>query len=290
VLVADAWFCAICQDADEVWKHGKEEGGYLAMNDGVVVCLDVLRSVLAHLGNHENLQSLATSELIQKVEPFGRIVGEFFGTMPAKEISLIRKQRGNEGHAHVKRKVESAIRDQVPSFNPRGLDEWLRSRADADIPEAKAILSTVEDRIRRKVIALLMDNFGYEKSQWWPKVSQAVRVGTASRRERDNRSRGEEEQYLNLKDCRSIILGHWQSIFQPIFAYGDQGDKQARTEWLVRLNTLRTRLLDEATTELSMDEFSFLKTRTFAQVEQTARIVGFLSSALRYSRNRFALA
>jgi len=39
-------------------------------------------------------------------------------------------------------------------------------------------------------------------------------------------------------DFRTIVLKNW-SLFQDVLAYGKSGNKEKRTEWIVKLNDLR---------------------------------------------------
>ena len=47
--VLKAWLNGIRQHCEDWWNRGSSEGGGLAMNDGVTACINVLRSVFAHI-------------------------------------------------------------------------------------------------------------------------------------------------------------------------------------------------------------------------------------------------
>jgi DNA sulfur modification protein DndB len=72
------YFDFIKFEAADLWEKGSGDGGGLAMNDGVTVCLNLLRSIFYHLQNvkHLKLADLETSELLSVVEPTPKRSGD----------------------------------------------------------------------------------------------------------------------------------------------------------------------------------------------------------------------
>ena len=253
----DGWFCAVSKSASNVWSKGKAEGGYIAMNNGIVVCLEVLRSVFDHLQSQGiNVISLKDDQLLTHIQPFGELVGEYFGTLTNSELHQLRRKVGTTGQVEARYLVQKAIHDQIPDYNPEGLAQWLSNRADDKRGEAKQRLDSIENRVRARVVKILQEDFGFDHALWWSKIPQTVRVTVAKQREQDNRAKGDEEAYLTFKDLRKIILSYWQDLFQSDFAYGIQGDKNKRTEWLAELSTIQALAVNNEANTLQMEQYS----------------------------------
>lgn len=259
-MVLDGWFCAISKSAPDVWKRGKAEGGYVAMNNGIVVCLEVLRSVFDHLqAQGINVIALKDEELVKRIEPYGVLVGEYFGSRMNSELHQLRRRVGTTGQVEARYLVQESIHEQIPEYNPDGLSQWMTNRADDKKGEAKELLLSIEGRIRVKVVALLQNAFGPEHALWWLKLPETVRLSAAKQREQDNRTRGDEENYLTFKDLRKVITSYWQDVFQTTFAYGDRGDKTKRTEWLADLALIQTVVMGKETISLNIEQFNTIK-------------------------------
>jgi DNA sulfur modification protein DndB len=128
VAVLAAYFDIIRAEATALWDFGSAEGGGLAMNDGVTVCINVLRSVLYHLQNSKRirLSTLSSSELIEVITPWAKIVGKHFATLTPEQMIQFRALRGIQGQTTGTRRLEEAIQRIQTDFDPPGLGEFLK--------------------------------------------------------------------------------------------------------------------------------------------------------------------
>jgi len=69
-------------------------------------------------------------------------------------------------------------------------------------------------------------------------VPLKIRKKATERQEEDNHRRGGKERYLDLVDYRDIVQHNW-SVFEPLLAYGRQGSKDKRTDWMAFVNEKR---------------------------------------------------
>ena len=83
LVVLISYFGSIRKEALDIWEKGSAEGGGLAMNDGVTVCINELRSIIHHLQTVKRLPlaDLANEELVREITPFSELVGRHFALM-----------------------------------------------------------------------------------------------------------------------------------------------------------------------------------------------------------------
>jgi DNA sulfur modification protein DndB len=103
VEVLIGYFDFIRSEAMDLWSKGSGEGGGLAMNDGVTVCINVIRSIFHHLQNVKRvpLSTLDDHEIKEAIEPWSRIVGRHFASLTSDQMSQFRALRGVQGQRQV---------------------------------------------------------------------------------------------------------------------------------------------------------------------------------------------
>ena len=121
VSVVAAWLAEIERGAKGWWELGAAEGGGLAMNDGVAVCIRLLGSVLDHLNQQEALGLLTDAEMARRCVPYAEALGEYYGNMTLTERAAFRSLRGNEGRT---RDSENAKPQCKKCFQTIGLTDW----------------------------------------------------------------------------------------------------------------------------------------------------------------------
>src|SRR5207237_6041683 len=116
IKVLDQWFMWIRDGAPDWWALGSETpGGGLAMNDGIAVCLQVLRSAFEALtAKGARLPSLSTEELIDEIRPYGEALGQYFGSLTIEQRQAFRELRGVQGQTRGTRHAQRAMRRQIP--------------------------------------------------------------------------------------------------------------------------------------------------------------------------------
>ena len=128
VAILTAYFDGIRAEASTLWALGTADGGGLAMNDGVTVCINVLRSIFYHLQNTKRirLSTLSNSELIEIVALWAKIVGKYFSSLTPDQMLQFRALRGIQGQTTGTRRLEEAIQREHSDFDPPGLNEFLK--------------------------------------------------------------------------------------------------------------------------------------------------------------------
>ena len=238
LVVVKAWFNVIKDRAADWWALGSAEGGGLAMNDGVAICIGVLRNVFHHLSKKKGISLVAVtnSELVTLIKPYGEALGDYFGNLSDERKQLFRSgARGNQGRAAFRRQCEQALNKRFPDFEPPGLKEALELQKAKTNERAYAIIQRIEKQLKKIVCDTLKSE--YDGENWWYEgIPQGIRTKAVERMEED-KGKGEREDYLDILDFRRIFLVNWK-IFQDVVAYGT-GNKDKKTKWIEQLNTMR---------------------------------------------------
>ncbi len=239
-FILNGWFNLIRNGAADWWDKGSGEGGGLAMNDGVVACINVLRSVLDHLdASGHKLIHLDNDDLLECISRYGEALGQHFRSLNDDERKQFRSLRGIQGQTTRTRRCQEGIRSRILDFNPAGLDDWLNLQKAETNRRAKEILDRIELMLKNLIVDELRREFGPDESQWWLMgVPKAVRLKVIERYEDDDGKRGGRECYFDLLDYRKIAISRWD-LFRPLLAYGKKSGKEASTQWLEFVNEQR---------------------------------------------------
>jgi hypothetical protein len=239
-FVLNRWLNTIRIAASEWWDKGASDGGGLAMNDGVITCINVLRSVLQHLDEkNAKLIHLDNEDLSDVLKPYASELGAYLGRFSEQERKAFRDLRGVQGQTARTRNCQRAIRQLIPDFNPEGLDQFIQREMAQTNMRGKEIIDRIERNVQKVVLEELRGECGEEESGWWMTgVPRPVRVKVSERFEEDEGKRGGKENYFDLIDYAKIALQNW-GVFESILAYEKTGSKEKRIRWLNVVNEKR---------------------------------------------------
>lgn len=261
VHVLNYWMNLVRAGAPDWWEKGSGEGGGLAMNDGVITCVNVLRSVCSHLDSGASrLVALDNQDLCKCIDPYGAALRRYFGSLSEDERKRFRDLRGTQGQTTRTRRCQQAIQKECHEFIPPGLEEFMRSEKAQTNAKAKKIIDQMEVTLQRLIVDELQREFGQEDSKWWMMgVPKQVRQKVSQRFEDEDGKRGGKEYYFDLIDYRQIAVDNW-GIFAQLLGYGKSGSKDKRTSWLVTVNE-RRKVVSHASSAvtLTVDELSQLE-------------------------------
>ena len=257
--IIGAWFNFIKDRATDWWNLGSAEGGGLAMNDGVAICIGVLKNVFHHLAKKKgiSLVSVTDSELVIQIKPYGEALGDYFGDLSEERKQLFRTgARGNQGRAAHRRQCEQALHQKFADFEPPGFKEDLKLQKAKTNEQAYAIIQSIETQLKKIVLDTLKADFDGE-NWWYEGIPQKIRTKAAERQE-EEKGKGGREDYLDILDFRKIVLENWQ-IFQDVLAHG-AGSKDKKTKWIEQLNSMRKIVMHPAKAQyITWDELATLK-------------------------------
>jgi DNA sulfur modification protein DndB len=238
-------FAYIRDGLESQWRIGGADGGFVFMNNGVEALLRLLSDIVDHVKQHEDVKPLNTStdDVVKACEPFlDSLIDHIEGLNPDAG-SEYRKLYGTGGVASYYRRLQLAVRDARPEFNPAGLDDWVKAQDKEFVSEATSIVQDVEDFFKKDIRSRLEDEFG---SDWWHKgVPRAVRKSTSETAIAQNLDRPANEQ-LEPWDCMYLVNYHdvlagshdvWQRRFEK--HYTKPGDEQLSGTWKNKLTWIK---------------------------------------------------
>jgi DNA sulfur modification protein DndB len=270
--VINSWLSEIRNGCAAWWNLGAAEGGGLAMNDGITACINVLKSVFAHLsmGPNSNLLRLDNEDLVSLLKPYAAALGQHLGALSPELRKGFRDLRGSAGQLTRTRRLQIALRDAFPSFSPAGLDEFIEREKHKTNLQAKQIIDRIERRLKILVVEELKNEFDSNENAWWIfGVPKKVRVDVTRREQEDNASRGSREAYFDLIDYRTIALENW-AVFEPLLAFDTSGNKEKRTRWMVTVNEKRNIVAHASSgVTLTLEEVAELQGYENTLVEKT---------------------
>jgi len=239
IQIVKEWFTTIASQNSEWWNLGAAEGGGLAMNNGITISLNVLRTVMEHLG-YANLRNLDNTDLVARLEPYARSLGNYFARMSVDDKQKFRQLQGSDGQIMGTRQCQEAIRSEFPSFSPVGLVEWIDSRKKNYNDEGRSIIEFVETTLQKHVLQILKSEFDSEpEAWWWDGVPKTVRKKVDDRLNESNGKTGGREQNFDLIHYREIIVANWE-LFKDVFGYSSGGgSKEKQTNWIVDIGEMR---------------------------------------------------
>lgn len=247
ISVIKEWFNIVNEaGAFNWWDLGSDEGGGLAMNDGVTILVGVLRSVFEHLASKGyNLIQLTNDELVDVIRSFGEALGEYLGKLSSEERKVCRAAwRGGQGQTAGRRTFEKALHSRFPDFEPKGLKEFLELEAAQTNKQAYGIIQRLEKNLKSIVLDSLKNEYGDGDPWWYNSVPPQIRKKVNERIDEEQGAGGRED-YFDLIDFRAIALKNWQ-IFKDSLAYGAKGDKNKKTDWIVKINDMRKIIMHPA--------------------------------------------
>lgn len=237
------WFNCIRAEAAAAWDAGSGEGGGLAMNDGVTVCVNVLRSVIEELeANGKRLAEFDDEDLVTILTPFGTLLGRYFREMSSQQLELFRALRGVQGQTAGTRRCQEYIHRQRPDFDPKELADFLKQEKAQTSQQAYVSVGSIETMLQTTVVEELKNAFGQGDDGWWVQgVPKKIRVEIAERIEDEGSVRSKEANF-NLIDYREIIRANW-NLFEGLLGYGNKGSKDNRTKWIQEVNEIRKKVM-----------------------------------------------
>lgn len=259
IKVVKSWLSVIADAAKEWWFMGAAEGGGLAMNNGVTVCINVLRSVLEHLRESSNLLMLDDRELVELLAPYAEALGKQFARKSADERLAFRQLQGADGQATGTRWCQEELNKAFPAFVPPGLEDWIQRQKANTNDQARRIIDWIELTLQENILSSLKEKYNETSTHWWfAGVPKNVRKKVDDRINESDGKAGTREQNFDLIHYREIIKQNWD-VFGGVFAYGT-GNKDKRTVWIAEVGTMRNTVKHPSRREfLSFDKLAQLQ-------------------------------
>jgi DNA sulfur modification protein DndB len=230
---------------------GSAEGGFVFMNNGVEAYLRLLSDIVDHVKEQDAVDPLksSTEDMIAACEFFLDPLIDHLDSLSAAEGEEYRKLYGSGAGLRYYRRLQQAVRDARPEFNPSGLDEWLKAEDKKFTDEAREIVSDLEAILKEDIRKRLEDEFGND----WHRtgVPKKIKTDTAVRAAEKNVDLPSDEEVdawdmMYLIQYRDVLTQNhdlWMRRFQKRYTKPGEEDKTGgwkdRTSWIVGLNDIR---------------------------------------------------
>ena len=189
-------------------EHAEEYEKYIECNRGTYAFVSLISSFnenLIQLG--ELTQNSSTKDQIEKMTPYFDALIDYICNMPTEDKSQILLMKGAGADMLWLRKYQNAIRQQIPSYNPDGLDAWLETQDKGLQDEGKSCGRLIEKHIRERVLQKLEDLYG----NTWENQIKSIK-GKCFMRMDENEDAEEQDwtDYMNLQDLKEVIDSKWR--------------------------------------------------------------------------------
>jgi DNA sulfur modification protein DndB len=230
---------------------GSSDGGFVFMNNGVEAYLRLLSDIIDHVKEYDNVDPLksSTEDVVSACHYFLDPLIDHLERLSPDEGEEYRKLYGSGAGLRYYRRLQEAVRDARPKFNPADLDEWLKAQDKEFNNEAREIVSGVEDFFKEDIKERLEDEYG---SDW-------ERLGFPSKLRREIALRATEKNLdlpsnehvkpwdmMYLIEYRDILTQNhqlWRKRFEKQYTKPGYEEKtggwKARSSWIVDLNEIR---------------------------------------------------
>jgi DNA sulfur modification protein DndB len=230
---------------------GSADGGFVFMNNGVEAYLRLLSDIVDHVKGYDNVDPLksSTEDVIDACHHFLDPLIDHLEGLSSDEGEEYRKLYGSGAGLRYYRRLQQAVRDARPEFNPAGLDEWLKAQDKEFNNAARMIVSDIEDFFKKDIKGRLEDEYGSD----WERlgIPKKVRGEIAHRATEKNLDLPPNEQVkhwdmMYLIEYREILTQNhqlWIKRFEKRYTKpGDEGKSggwKARSSWIGELNEIR---------------------------------------------------
>ena len=257
-------FIHIKDETSTSWNRGNAEGGFIAMNIGIMSIIRICDSILIHLIQNEDFEPQLTSseELATLTIRYLNPITEYINKLSNQKTKDFRSAgTGGQGRENVVREFQRVIKARFDKFNPLGLEDWIRDNSGKYNQQSKEIVDNIQLDIRADLFNTLEEEF---ESRWW---YDGVPKETQKRAASEAIERGSNEPHWNfvyLLDYLKIINSNW-ALFKDKYSdpnkevYSGKGSqKEKATKWFTYLNDIRIKVSHPERSAVTEKEFGFL--------------------------------
>lgn len=259
--------------AQDEWENGDVNSGIITINRGIQAIIRVINDIVNLLVDNKVIEPKVTKpeETFKEVTYYLDPLIEFLNNITPEKRKDLRGYFGGGADTRFWRAFQKAISDVRDDFNPDKLDEYWLEQAKTFNEESIKFLREIELSIKNLMSKELSTSHGDN----WQITGIPKQVYSRAKKEADDQNYdiiaggGDEPTVsiwdcVTLAECRDIAINgkNWSGIFEPLFTHPNEielpGGKDAKTEWLTRLNTINNKL-SKATYSVSTEEYKFIK-------------------------------
>ncbi len=252
------------------WALGGAEGGFVFMNNGVEAFIRLLSDIVDHTKEHDqgNPLTATAEETLGACQYLIDPVIEHLATRSDEEAREYRRLYGTGGTATYYRRLQEAIQQAHPQFDPPDLTAWLKAQDKKVITEAQEIVTDLEEFLKEDIKIRLQDEHGND----WERQGMPRSLFVERSKNRIDRNVDlPADKQLDLWDCLYLIdykdiltRNHklWQERFEKRYTRPGEENKsggwQKRVSWIVQLNEIRRNVSHQNSIGVSDEDYALL--------------------------------
>jgi DNA sulfur modification protein DndB len=247
----------------EIWE---KENNIITINKGIYGIIRVQSDIVDFLIENKVIQNTNNSNnIFNESKIYLDPIIEFFKSIDEETELSLRKAYGTNGDIKYWRTLQQKIIDVHPDFIPEGLAEYNKKEAKEFNTKAFEIIRDLETHFKKDFKEKLEDKFGNK----WFKIGvppQIAKKAIEMAYDKNLKIENEEDEYepwdcLTIIAYRSIAIKNWRDTFEESYTRPNEikksGGKDAKTEWMVKLEKLRNENVHQYS--VTEDEFYFLE-------------------------------
>ena len=248
------------------WNKATNEEGAFVCNTFIYAFIRIFSDIIDYLCDKKIISSKSqeVEDIVEDCKPYYDIIASFLQNITPEEKLSFRKEYGRVGDKRLWRTLQQKINAVYSDFVPEGMVEYWDNNSKKYNESSYRMIRDLELHLKDLISSKLKEKYGdnWFRSKCIPKsvYDDAQRLASDKNY---NKEDGEDDclpqDMLHLINYREIALygANWSEMFESIL--GDpytKGNKKDRTEWMVKLNTIRNQNFH--TYSVSVDEYQFL--------------------------------
>jgi len=255
---------------DAEWERGDDDG-ILTINRGIHGVVRLIDDIVNHLlDGGIDPKSSKPDSIITDVKYYLDPLITFISSITPELRKELRDNRGAPADTKFWRTFQKAVADARNDFCPGGLNEYWEDESKLFNEESSRFLMQIEKHLKELVCFHLNEKHG---DNWLilglPKgVYDRASLEKAENEREVILSGGDADSsttwdYISFADLKQIVTygRNWSELFDKLLTRDEERsiyrDKEQRTGWITRLNTLQTKLKNPLNS-ISKDEYGFI--------------------------------
>ena len=232
------------------WERGEEGDGLLTINSAIGGLIRVINDIVNFLIENKRIDPLTDKkdDVIDNICHYLSAVVKFYEDLSNDQREALKKRYGAGGVTEFWRNYQKSIYEFENKFCPDGMIKHFDDKAKKFNTDTYTYIMNIEMFMKNDFRERLTSKFGSKGDDWFRfGVPQSVYVEAATRAAEENAKRaiGAEEikpwDKLYLIDYRKIALygSNWSELFEEKYGEPIKGNREKRTEWMVKLGNIR---------------------------------------------------
>lgn len=251
------------------YKLGSADGGFVFINNGVEALIRIFGDLVGHVAHSNSYppQTQSARKIYSDIAPYLDPIIVHLSGISTKAGLEYRKLYGSGASAKYWRRLQEAVREIHPDFDPAGLTDYLADEKKQFNDESREMVAEIENTLKSTIKKILENEHGANwQKNGIPKKIQLSAGKTAVERNAER----ELDEEISLWDCLYLVeyaeiitssQKTWQELFEKLYTRpGEEkksGGRAAKVAWIGKLNSIRNDVTHGRT--ISAEDHAFVQ-------------------------------